>query len=94
MIEDGAFSHKIDYDIIFRDSKSRRASQLHYWFKSYGNFDDWVNFVYWWSCIGKGSRYSLLKLYFSCSPSVQNTVKNLLHRKKNKKKKIPHTGDT
>ena len=24
--------------------KSRRASKLHYWFKSYGNFDEWSGF--------------------------------------------------
>ena len=30
MVEDGAFSHKIDYvTILFGDSKSRRASKLH-----------------------------------------------------------------
>ena len=27
-----------------------------YWFKSYGDFAEWVDFVYWWSCIGKGLR--------------------------------------
>ena len=30
MVEDGDFSHKIDYIAIFR-----RASKLHYWFKKY-----------------------------------------------------------
>ena len=38
----------------FLDSKSRRASKLHYWFKSYGNFDELVDFAHWWSFIGKG----------------------------------------
>ena len=23
-------------------------------FKSYGNFAEWVDFAYWWCCIGKG----------------------------------------
>ena len=30
------------------------ASKLLYWFKSYGNFAELVDFAYWWSCIGKG----------------------------------------
>ena len=29
------------------DSKSRRTSKLHYWFKSYGDFAEWVDFSYW-----------------------------------------------
>ena len=29
---------------------------LHYWFKSYGNFAEWMNFAYWWSFIGKDLR--------------------------------------
>ena len=36
------------------NSKSQRASKSHYWFKSYGDFPEWVDFAYWWSCIGKG----------------------------------------
>ena len=36
------------------DSKSQRASKLNYWFKSYGDFAEWVNFACWWRCIGKG----------------------------------------
>ena len=57
MVGDGAFSHKIYYTIKKNfDSKSQRASKLHYWFKSYGNFVDLVNFAYWLSCIGKGKR--------------------------------------
>ena len=43
IVEDGSFSHKIDF-------------VLHYWFKSYGNIAEWVDFDYWWSCIGKGLR--------------------------------------
>ena len=52
MVEDGAFSHKIDNVAIVGDFKSRRASKLHYWFKSYGK---WVDLAYWWSFIGGGS---------------------------------------
>jgi hypothetical protein len=30
------------------------TSLLQYWFKSYGNVAEWVDFVHWWSFIGKG----------------------------------------
>ena len=46
-VEYGAFNHKIDYV---------KKSKLYYWFKSYGDFAEWVDFAYWWSCIGKGLR--------------------------------------
>ena len=29
---------------------------MHYWFKSYADFAEWVDFDYWWSCIRKGLR--------------------------------------
>ena len=29
---------------------------MHYWFKSYGDFAEWVDFAHWWSFIGKGLR--------------------------------------
>ena len=35
----------------FIDSKFWRASKLHYWFKSYGHFDECVDFAYWCSCL-------------------------------------------
>ena len=35
-------------------SKSYRAYTLHYWFQSYGDFAELVDFTYWWSCIGNG----------------------------------------
>ena len=57
MVGDGASSHKIYY--IKLDSESWRASKLHYWFKSYSNFAEWVDFAYRWSCIGKGVRLQL-----------------------------------
>ena len=37
------------------NSKSWRASRLHYWIMSYSNFADWVGFAYWWSFSGGGS---------------------------------------
>ena len=33
---------------------SPRAPKLHYWFKSYKHFAEWLGFACWWSCIGKG----------------------------------------
>ena len=54
-VTDGAYCHKMDYVTIFLgDSKSRRASKSHYWFKSYGDFAEWVDSSHWWSFIGKG----------------------------------------
>ena len=59
-VKNGASSHKTIYiDIFFRDFKSWRASKSLYWFQSYGNFVEWVDFDYWWSCIGKGLPCSL-----------------------------------
>ena len=50
MVEDGAFSHKIDYvNFFLEDSKSGRLSKLHYWFKSNGDLAEWVDFAYWCS---------------------------------------------
>ena len=56
LVEDGAFSHKIDYTIFLKgNSKSWRASKLHNWFKSYGDFAEWLDYAYWWSFSGEGS---------------------------------------
>ena len=40
---------------FFGDFKSRRAPKLHYWFKSYGDLAEWVDFAYWWSFTAGGS---------------------------------------
>ena len=53
MVEDGAFSPRIDY--FLGDYKFQRASKSHYWFKSYNNCVEWVYFAYWLSFIGGGS---------------------------------------
>ena len=47
MDEDGAFTHKIDYiaTFILEVINVERASTSHYWFKSYGDFAKWVDFV-------------------------------------------------
>ena len=52
MVEDNAFGHKIDYVTIVKDILNLEG---HYWFKSYGDFAEWVDFAYRWSFIGKGS---------------------------------------
>ena len=45
MVEDGTFSHKIDYVTVFLgNSESQRASTSHNWFKSEANFAELVNF--------------------------------------------------
>ena len=49
MVEDGAYSPKIDYVTKFWG-----AFKLHYRFKSYGDFAEWVNFAYWLSFSGQG----------------------------------------
>ena len=52
-VADGAFSHKIDYVTIFQEIVNPK-SKSHYWFKSYGNFAELVDFAHRWSFIGKG----------------------------------------
>ena len=70
MDEGGAFSQKIDYVNIFLGNyKSKKASKLHYWYKSYGSFAKRLDFAYWWSLSGGGSAmngatpFSLTQVY-------------------------------
>ena len=59
MVEDSAFSLKIDNVTLFLGSyKSQKESKSHYWFKSYGTFAEWVDFANWWSFSGGGSAIS------------------------------------
>ena len=44
MVGDGASNHKIDYVRKFYEIQN---SKLHYWFESYGDFAEWVDFAYW-----------------------------------------------
>ena len=61
------------------DSKSRRASKSHYWFKSYGNFAEWVNFAYWWRCIGKGLRLQpAQQACFTPEPCLEGNTQTLM----------------
>ena len=53
MVEDWTFSHKIDYITIFWEILNPEG--FWYWFKSYGDFSEWVDFAYWWSFSGEGS---------------------------------------
>ena len=56
-VADGAVSHKIDYGtIVLKILFPKGPSKLHYWFKSYDDFAEWVDFAHWWSSIGKGLR--------------------------------------
>ena len=71
MVKDGAFSHKSTMLHYLGDSKSQRAFKLHYWFKSYGGFAEWVDLAYWWSCMGKG---------LSLQPAQQACLKRSCHR--------------
>ena len=68
IFENGAFSHKIGY-VTTQDSKYRRAANSHYWFKSYGDFAEWLDFAYWWSCIGKGLRLQAVQK--ACFGNIQ-----------------------
>ena len=55
--------NRLSYNFI-RDSKSWGASKLTYWFKSYSDFSEWMDFACWWSCIGKGHNFLLnVKVY-------------------------------
>ena len=44
------------------DSKSQMALKLHYWFKSFDNFAEWVDFPLWWSFSGGGSAMTIRHL--------------------------------
>ena len=59
MIKNCASSHKTNYiDIILEILNLEEHFKLLYWFKSYGACAKWVDFSYWWSCIGKGLTFS------------------------------------
>ena len=47
------------YIEIFPEILNLEGNKSLYWFKSYGDFAEWVDFAYWWSCIGKGLPCSL-----------------------------------
>ena len=45
----GASSHKRLSCTSVGHSKSKGIPKLHHCFKSYGNFDEWLDFAKWWS---------------------------------------------
>ena len=53
------------------DSKSQKASKQHYWFKSYGDFAEWVDFAHWWSFIGAAGLFMVNHLV--CYQSADKT---------------------
>ena len=54
-VKNGASSHKTNcLDISSEMLNLGRALKALHWFKSYGDFAEWVDFAYWWSFIGKG----------------------------------------
>ena len=55
MGQDGAGSHKRDYVTIFQEILNPEGGVQHYWFKSYGDFAEWVDFALLWSFSGGGS---------------------------------------
>ena len=58
MVEDGAFGHKIDYIMeilnLYRHPNCITFFFLFlaFWFKSYDDFVEWVDFAYQWSLLG------------------------------------------
>ena len=57
MVEDGAFKNQIDYITIFKVilNLEGHPNCISYWFKSYGDLAEWVDFAYWWIFSGGGS---------------------------------------
>ena len=77
MVKNGASSHKTNYIDIFPEILNLEGLC---WFKSYNDFAEWVDFAYWWSCIGKGLLCSL------CSRlvSVHSCFSNLMGKREAK----------
>ena len=65
--KNGASSHKTNYIDIFPEILNLEGRQKIYWFKSYGDFAEWVDFAYWWSCIRKGLRMQPAQLAYFCA---------------------------
>ena len=55
-----------------------KGIKLLYWFKSYGDFAEWVDFAYWWSFIGKGLHLQPAQpacLFLFCIQNLRNIRK-------------------
>ena len=55
------------------DYKSQRASKSQNWFKSYGNFAEWVDFAVCWSFSCEGSAYA------ACAAGLLQYADNILY---------------
>ena len=70
-----------------------KALKLQYWFKSYCNFADWVDFAYWWS-FSDGEFALNMAILSSFRLSVNNFVFDKpIDIFDISLKKIPHMGD-
>ena len=49
MVENGAFSHKIDFVTIFEEILNLKGHLN--CITGYGDFAEWVDFAYWWSAL-------------------------------------------
>ena len=67
MVEDGAFSHKVDYVTIFKEIRNLKG-QLNCitGSKFTANFDEWVDFAYWRSFSSEGSASAASKADLFC----------------------------
>ena len=86
-----ALSHpviKLTVEGIFRYSSSWMASKLHYWFKSYYNFAEKVDFVHRWRCIGKGVLLQPARkaCFFVCYFYITQITMRFLFKNKRRRK--------
>ena len=65
-------SQIILYYNFLGDSQFSRAFTSHYWFKSYNNFGEWLDFAYWWSFSGVGQGLQSMGLPRLVLPSYQS----------------------
>ena len=76
MVTNGASSHKTIYIDIFSEIVNLEGHLNRcIGSKVTRNFAEWVDFAYWWSCIGKGLPYSLHRLVFIQSQKLEKTKK-------------------
>ena len=52
LVKDGAFRHNIDYVTVFKEILNLKGHPN--CTTGDGDFDEWVDFAVWWSCIRKG----------------------------------------
>ena len=62
LVQDGAFSHKID--CVKMLSEILKGIQIALLVQELWQFAEWVDFAYWWSCIGKGLRLQCAEQVF------------------------------